>query len=75
MTLTFMGKTYECVSVEKEHNKIIIHTGKVEDGEEIIYHIYGDIDFDSVVLEGGTWTEPNTESTDDVLNALLGVSV
>lgn len=72
MVLTYLGKSYECVSVEKKPNEIVIHTGKVMDGEEIVYHIYGDIDFDAVVLDGGTWTE-SSETTDDVLNALLGV--
>lgn len=57
MTLTYLGKTYECVSAEKKPNEIVIHTGNVVDGEEIVYHIYGDIDFDAVVLEGGSWTE------------------
>ena len=74
MKLTYLGRTYECVSAEKKPNEIVIHTGKIEDGEEIIYHIYGDIHFDEVVLEGGTWTgSSDTASTDDVLNALLGV--
>lgn len=71
MVLTYLGRTFECVSAEKKPNEIIIHTGKVEDGEEIVHHIFGDIDFDAVVLEGGTWTEADT--TDDVLNAMLGV--
>ena len=74
MKLTYLGRTYECVSAEKKQNEIVIHTGRVEDGEEIVYHIYGDINFDEVVLEGVTWTESDdTASTDDVLNALLGV--
>lgn len=61
MTLTYMGVTYECVSAEKKTSEIIIHTGKFEDGEEITYHIYGDIDFESVILDGGTWTEEVTQ--------------
>ena len=73
MKLKYFGLEYDCVSVEKEDNHIIIHTGNYADGEEIVHHIYGDIDFDAVVLEGGTWAEPDTASTDDVLNALLGV--
>lgn len=76
MKLTYLGKTYDCVSAERKTNEIIIHTGKVEDGEEIVYHIYGDINFDDVVLEGGTWSgETDTATTDDILNALLGVTV
>ena len=62
MKLTYLGKTYECVSAEKKQNKIVIHTGKIEDGEEIVYHIYGDIHFDEVVLEGGEWTQETTEA-------------
>ena len=74
MKLMYLGRTYDCVSAEKKPSEIVIHTGIVEDGEEIVYHIYGDIHFDEVVLEGGTWTESaDTTSTDDVLNALLGV--
>lgn len=57
MKLIYLGKTYECASAEKKPNEIVIHTGRYEDDEEIIYHIFGDIDFDSVILEGGTWTE------------------
>lgn len=75
MKLTYLGKTYDCVSAERKANEIIIHTGKVVDGEEIVYHIYGDINFDDVVLEGGTWSgETDTATTDDILNALLGVT-
>ena len=69
MKLTYLGKTYECVSAEKKPNEIIIHTGKVEDGKEILYHIYGDINFDDVVLEGGTWTESSTPTQLDVIEA------
>ena len=60
MKLTYLHNTYECVSAEKKHGTIVIHTGIVENGEEILYHIYGDIDFDAVILEGGTWTESVT---------------
>lgn len=74
MILTYRGRKYDCVSAEKRSNEIVIHTGEYVEDEEIIHHIYGDIDFDEIVLEGGTWTEA-TASTDDVLNALLGVSV
>ena len=70
MRLTYLRKTYECVSAERKTNEIIIHTGKVEDGEEIVYHIYGDINFDDVVLEGGTWSgKSDATNTNDVLNA------
>lgn len=71
MKLTYLGKTYECVSVEKKPTKIVIHTGKYEDGEEIVYHIFGDIDFDKVTLEGGEWTnEPATPTLEDLAEAL-----
>ena len=73
MKLTYLDMVYECVSVEKKPNEIVIHTGEYEGDEEIIFHIYGDINFDEVVLEGGTWTETSA-TTDDILNALLGVS-
>ena len=72
MILKYKGTNYECKAAIKEKNHIAIHTGIVEDNEEIIYHIYGDIDFDAVTLEGGTWTE-TADTTDAVLNALLGV--
>ena len=76
MKLIYRDMVYECVSVEKKPNEIVIHTGEYEGDEEIILHIYGDINFDEVVLEGGTWTESVAEPTaDDVLNALLGVIV
>ena len=65
MKLIYKDKEYDCVSVEKESNHIIIHTGKHEEGEEVIYHIYGDIDFDAVVLEGGSWAEPDEPGTDE----------
>lgn len=58
MKLIYHGREYECVSAEKKPNEIVIHTGEYVDEEEILYHIYGDINFDDVVLEGGTWTEP-----------------
>lgn len=74
MKLIYHGDTYECVSAEKKENEIVIHTGEYLDGEEIICQIAGNINFDEVILEGGTWTEASA-TTDDVLNALLGVSV
>jgi hypothetical protein len=69
MKLTYLGETYECVSAEKKQNKIVIHTGKYEDGEEIIYHIYGDIHFDKVILEGGTWTVADEPTQLDIIEA------
>lgn len=58
MKLIYRDLVYECVSAEKKANEIMIHTGRyAEDGEEIFYQILGDINFDEVVLEGGTWTE------------------
>ena len=65
MKLTYLGRTYECVSAEKKKNEIVINTGKIENGEEIIYHIYGDIHFDEVVLEGGSWFEEIADPTKD----------
>lgn len=62
MKLSYFGKTYECVSVEKKRNEIIIHTGEIVDGEEIIYQILGDIDFSAIELEDGTWTEEPTDA-------------
>lgn len=62
MKISYLGKVYECVSVEKKLNEIIIHTGKVEDGEEAVYQICGDIDFSAVELDGGTWTEETTDA-------------
>ena len=73
MKLIYRDVVYECVSAEKKQNEIVIHTGKYyDDGEEIVYQILGDINFDEVVLEGGTWTESSV-STDEILNAMLGV--
>ena len=71
MKLTYRNNSYECVKAVKSNSGIAIHTGRVEDGEEIIYHIYGDINFDEVVLEGGTWTQETTETPSqlDVIEA------
>ena len=70
MKLTYNGKTYDCVSAEKKQNEIVIHTGKVMDGEDIVYHIFGDIKFDKVVLEGGTWLNETAEPTQlDIIEA------
>ena len=75
MKLTYRNNSYECVKAVKSNSGIAIHTGRVEDGEEIVYHIYGDINFDEVVLEGGTWSNSLTEPTaDEILNAMLGVN-
>ena len=74
MKLIYHGEVYECESVERRPNEIVIHTGRMVEGEEVILQICGDIKFDEVVLEGGTWTE-SAATTDDVLNALLGVTV
>lgn len=57
MKLTYLGNTYDCVSAEKKPNEIVIHTGKYEDDEEVVYHIFGDIDFEAVTLDGGEWSE------------------
>ena len=58
MKLMYRDRVYLCASVEKKPNEMLIHTGKYdEDGEEIFYQILGDIRFDEVMLEGGTWTE------------------
>lgn len=62
MTLKYAGKIYDCVSATKEQNRIIIHTGNfTNDGEEIIYNIYGDVDFDAAVIEGGTWSNESEQ--------------
>ena len=57
MILRYLDLEYECVSAERVVNSIIIHTGRIEDNEEIIYQIVGDINFEAVVLEDGVWTE------------------
>ena len=57
MTLTYGNRVYACLWAEKKPNEIVIHTGKIQDGEETVYHIYGDIDFEKVVLEGGEFTQ------------------
>lgn len=62
MKLTYLGNTYECVSAEKKPNQIVIHTGEIVDDEEVIYYIYGDIDFDAVALEDGEWTQETTDA-------------
>lgn len=64
MKLIYRDRVYACVSAEKKSNEIIIHTGETVDDEEIFYQILGDINFDEVVLEGGTWTE-NFEPTSE----------
>lgn len=81
MKLTYVGKTYECESVEKTPCGIVMHTGKYEDDEEIIYRIYGDIDYSKVILEGGTWTEPEPTAEErlradlDYLAIMTGVAL
>ena len=62
MKLSYLGKTYECVAAEKKPSEIVIHTGKIEDGEEVVYHIFGDIHFNEVKLEGGEWTQRATDA-------------
>ena len=73
MTLTYKNMVYECVSAEKKPNEIVIHTGKIQDGEETVYHIYGDIDFGKVVLEGGEFTQEadRIEQLEEALDMLL----
>ena len=76
MKLTYLGNTYECVSAVKKSNEIIIHTGEIKDDKEVIYHIYGDIDFEFVTIEGGQWTKEVTEADriaelEEALNMLL----
>ena len=66
MKLHYFGKSYDCVSVERKPNEIIIHTGNfTEDGEEIIYNIYGDIEFDAVIIEDGTWSNETEQQLTD----------
>lgn len=65
MKLKYLGKEYDCVSVEKEANKITIHTGVIENNEEIVYQIFGDINFNAVELEGGTWSSTSTQLTNE----------
>ena len=63
MKLTYLGNTYDCITAEKKVNEIVIRTGKYENGEEIIYHVFGDIDFDAVTLDGGGWSNENPTPT------------
>ena len=72
MILRYLDLEYECISAERVGNSIIIHTGKIEDNEEITYQIVGDINFEAVILEGGTWLEtgsaakPETDMWDEL---------
>ena len=66
MKLKYAGKIYDCVSATKEQNRIIIHTGNfTNDGKEIIYNIYGDIDFDAVIIEDGAWSNESEQQLTD----------
>lgn len=69
MILKYGDMQYECESVEKFDNHLIIHTGKYEDDEEIIYQIFGDIDFNDVQIDGGSFVEAPTEA--EALDARL----
>lgn len=71
MKFLYLGKMYECVRAIRSKNHIAIYTGKIEDSEEVIHHIYGDINFDAVEMVDGVWEEQ--PSTEDILNVLLGV--
>ena len=69
MIFKYRDLQYECESVEKLDNHLIIHTGKYEDNEEIVYQIFGDIDFNDVQIDGGSFVEQPTES--EILDARL----
>lgn len=71
MKFLYNDKEYECARAVKSKNHIAMYSGKVEDNEEIVHHIYGDIDFNSIEVVDGEWEEQ--PSTDDILNVLLGV--
>ena len=62
MKLIYLDETYECIAAKKKQNEIVIYTGNIVDGEEVVYHIYGDIDFDAVKIEGGEWTRETTDA-------------
>ena len=71
MKFLYNNKEYECARAVKSRNHIAMYSGKMEDGEEVIYHIYGDINFDAIEVVSGEWEEqPDAE---DILNVLLGV--
>lgn len=58
MRIKYLEKEYECRSAKKDKSGLTIYTGQYfEDGEEIIYQIFGDIDFDAVLVEGGELIE------------------
>ena len=61
MIIKYRDLIYECASVEKKDNEILIHSGIFEDDEEIIYQICGCIDFSEVEMDGGSWTSAPTQ--------------
>lgn len=71
MKFLYNNKEYECARAVKSKNHIAMYSGKVEDNEEVVHHIYGDIDFNSIEVIDGEWEE--LPSADDILNVLLGV--
>lgn len=61
MWIKYLDKEYECRSAKKDKSGLTIYTGQyLEDGEEIIYQIFGDVDFGAVFVEGGKIIEETT---------------
>ena len=72
MKVTIRGTTYDCRKATAEEGKVTLYLGQYdEDGSELVSVFYG-FPPEDITAEGGTIE--TTASTDDVLNALLGVT-
>ena len=71
MIIEIYGEQIKCHNVIKSDNKITI----LDENGRIIREDSGITDFSGYVMIEGAWTENNNATADDVLNALLGVTV
>ena len=77
MRIKYLEKEYACRSAKKDKSGLTIYTGQyLEDGEEIIYQFFGDIDFGAVLVEDGELMEEisqeeRIEALEEALELLL----
>ena len=69
MIIEIYGEHIKCHNVIKSDNKITI----LDENGSIIREDSGIADFSGYVMIEGAWTENDNATTDDVLNAMLGV--
>lgn len=77
MRIKYLEKEYVCRSAKKDKSGLTIYTGQyLEDGEEMIYQLFGDIDFGAVLVEDGELMEEisqeeRIEALEEALELLL----